>query len=147
MIDRIKTLLKSKVFMRYAAIGATGVLLDLLSYALLVKAGVPPVMATILSTSVGITNNFLLNYFLNFKSRSRMLVRFIKFYGVGLVGIITTAAFVFVLHDLMGLGPYVSKAITIPPVVIAQFLLNKHISFSDRSIRRFLRALLARFQK
>ena len=141
MISKIKNLLLNRLFVRYALIGVTGVGLDVLSYILFLKLGIAPVIATVLSTSVGITNNFLLNYFFNFKSRDRMLVRYIKFYSVGLTGICITAALVFILHDILGLGPLVAKLITIPPVVIIQFLLNRYISFSDRSIRKYVHSL------
>lgn len=144
MINKTKDLLLNRLFIRYALIGVTGVTLDVLSYIIFLKIGIAPVIATILSTSVGITNNFLLNYFFNFKTRDRMLVRYVKFYGVGLTGIFITAALVFILHDVLGLGPLVAKLITIPPVVIIQFLLNKKISFSDSSLRRRLKSLIKR---
>ena len=142
MKNNIKDFVLNKRFIKYSAIGVSGVTLDVLTYSLLVGAGVPPVIATIFSTSLGIANNFLLNILFNFKKRDRILVRFIKFYGVGLVGIFITTVLIYLLHNILGVTPLISKLITIPPVVIVQFLLNKNVSFSDRSVRKYLHSLM-----
>lgn len=138
MKDKIQHWITNSRFIGYSIIGVSGVILDILSYTLFVKAGVPPVVASLVSTTIGITNNFLLNSFFNFKKRDRMLVRFVKFYSVGLIGIFLTAVIIYILHDMLGVGPLISKLVTIPPIVVIQFLLNRSISFSDKSIRRYL---------
>lgn len=148
MIDKIKnTIVSNQHFFKYAIIGISGVTVDIVSFALFVRLGIPPVIATIISTSLGIINNFLLNAFLNFKKRNKILNRFVKFYGIGLIGIIITAGLIYLLHDTLGLDPLISKLITIPPVVAVQFLLNKHISFSDRSVRKYVRSIFKNLEQ
>lgn len=141
--NKINRLLKNN-FVRYCIIGACGVTIDFLSYMIIVGLGMAPVLATVISTSLGITNNFLLNSYTNFNKRDRILSRFTKFYSVGLLGIGITAIIVYILHDVLGLSPLLSKVISIPPVVILQFLLNKNISFSDASLRERLLSLIKR---
>jgi putative flippase GtrA len=113
---------------RYAAIGITGVLLDAVLYVLLTRAGVPPVPATVLSTTAGILNNYVLNATLNFGTGLN-LVHGRRFLTVGLVGLVVAAASLQALIAL-GLDDLVAKAISIPVVVVSQFVVNKRWSFA-----------------
>lgn len=118
----------------YAVIGVTGASLDLLVYLFLSgPLGVDPVLATILSVSVGITNNFLLNTFLNFRVRTRLWLRFLSFYLIGLVGVGLSALIIWVFTDPIDVGNLWAKLISIPPTVIGQFIANKYITFARRA--------------
>ena len=121
---------RHRSFVLYQLIGASGALLDLLLFlALYNAAGVHEQVATAISTSVGIANNFLLNSYLNFRVRDGMLRRFLRFYAVGLVGIGLVAVLLLVFHTWLGVDANVVKVVSLPVVAVLQFLLNKRWSF------------------
>ena len=118
-------------FYKYALIGVSGVVLDFILYTVLVQLGMSPIIASVISVSAGIINNFFLNAYLNFKKTSNLGRRFISFYLIGFTGVIISVLFIFVLHNIFGLHPLVAKLLSIVPIIIFQFLFNKSISFSD----------------
>ncbi|WP_327089383.1 GtrA family protein [Nonomuraea sp. NBC_01738] len=118
-------------FLRYAAIGATGVTLDLVVFALLFNVGgVHEQVANALSTTLGIVCAFLLNSRFTFGKRDRMLSRFARFYGVGVFGIGVTTVALHVFATGLGVDPNLVKSATIPCVAVLQYWLNKKWSFA-----------------
>lgn len=117
-------------FVLYAVIGCSGVLLDLVLFLVLYNIlGIHELVATAISTTSGIVNNFLLNSWFNFRRRDEMLRRFLRFYTVGLAGIALTAALLAGFSTGLGVDPNVVKILALPLVVILQFTLNKRWSF------------------
>jgi len=117
-------------FILYAAIGCSGVLLDLVLFLVLYNVlNVHEQIATAMSTTAGIVNNFLLNSFLNFRKRDGMLRRFLRFYTVGLMGIGLTTALLGVFSTGLGVDPNIVKVLSLPVVVLFQFTFNKRWSF------------------
>lgn len=115
---------------RYGLIGITGVGLDFLAYYLLVRVGVFPVIATIFSTLIGITNNYIWNSLLNFKT-GLSSVRGAKFVTVGLIGLVFSALLL-QMFLWSGLDPITAKWLSIPLVVAGQFLANKFWTFDHK---------------
>lgn len=113
---------------RYAVIGVCGVLLDLLLFALLVHLGMAPVPATVLSTSAGIVNNYVLNARFNFGTTVNF-TQGRRFLTVGLLGLVVAAVSLQLLVTL-GLDPLQAKAVSLPIVLVGQFLANKRWSFA-----------------
>ena len=114
---------------RYGLIGICGVTLDFLLFFVLTRAGMDPLPATVLSTLAGIVNNYVLNALLNFSTGLSLRSGW-RFIAVGLLGLVLAAISLDVLIRL-GLSPLAAKAISIPCVVAAQFLANKHWSFAS----------------
>ena len=112
---------------RYALIGLSGVALDFLLFALLTQAGVPPLTATVLSTLAGIGNNYVLNARYNFRS-GLTAVGARRFLTVGLLGLAVAALSLQALL-VLGLAALPAKAVSLPCVLLAQFLANKHWTF------------------
>ena len=118
-------------FVLYQLIGVSGVVLDLVLFLVLYNVvGLHEQVATAISTSAGITNNFLLNSFFNFRKRDGMLRRFARFYTVGLLGIGLVAVLLLVFHSWLGVDANVVKIASMPVVAVFQFFLNKRWSFS-----------------
>ncbi len=117
-------------FVLYCCIGAVGASLDFALFALLERLGWDPVLATAVSVSLGIVTNFVLNVLFNFKTRHRLIVRFLSFYAVGVFGIFLSMATIFLLTVLGTMDPLLAKLISIPLVVVAQFGLNKYVTFA-----------------
>ncbi|MGY1849642.1 MULTISPECIES: GtrA family protein [unclassified Blastococcus] len=121
---------RHRQFFVYQLIGVSGVLLDLVLFLVLYNVvGMHEQLATALSTSAGITNNFLLNSYLNFRKRDGMLRRFARFYSVGLLGIALVAVLLLVFHTWLGVDANIVKVVSMPIVAIFQFVLNKRWSF------------------
>ncbi len=124
---------RHRQFILYCVIGGSGATLDFLAYWLLTAAfGIDPVLATALSVSVGIVNNFFWNVAVNFKVRTRLLLRFLSFYSVGILGVLLSMAIVWGMTVPLGADPLVAKLVSIPFVVIGQFVLNKTVTFAQR---------------
>jgi putative flippase GtrA len=116
---------------RYALIGASGVLLDYCLFLLLFNVfGLHDQVSNVISTTTGIVNNFTLNTLLNFRKRDRILLRFLRFYSVGVGGIALTFVLLRVFSGLLGVNPNLVKACSLPIVLLFQYSINKRWSFA-----------------
>lgn len=130
-MQRIKSLLlANRELVVYASIGVTGIAVDLCFFYILHSiVGINEYLANIISISLGITNNFFWNRQFNFKTKDRIFMRFSRFYSIGIFGLILSSIIIFSLNNLVGIDPTISKILSIPPVTILQFILNKRFSF------------------
>jgi putative flippase GtrA len=135
MKERIIALAKKhRQLLLYGIIGMSGALIDVIFYYIFYHfLSIPPVVASYISVSMGIINNFFLNTRFNFKVTDHLLRRFGHFYLIGLAGALLSSLLIYIFYDLMGLGAFTAKLLTIVPVVLAQYIFNKRISFRDRS--------------
>lgn len=117
-------------FILYCFIGCSGAGLDLIIYSILVSfTDIDYQIANMISCSCGIINNFFLNYFFNFKTRNRFVIRFLSFYSVGLLGLGISSLMLYLLIERLGINKIFAKILTIFVVTIVQYALNKYISF------------------
>lgn len=115
----------------YALVGGSGVLLDMGAFLLLYNvAGLHEQVANVFSTSLGITNNFVLNALFTFGKRDRLVLRYLRFYAVGLTGIALTFVLLAVFSRGLGVDPNLVKAGSLPLVLVFQFALNRKWSFA-----------------
>ena len=116
---------------RYTLIGGSGVALDLVVFLLLHNtAGLDEQVANAVSTTLAITNNFVLNARFTFERRDRIVMRFLRFYAVGLTGIALTNLLFLALTDGLGVDANLVKAGSLPLVLALQFVLNRKWSFA-----------------
>lgn len=128
IISRI--LKRHKNFVIYCIIGVSGVTLDFTVFYLLnLLPGMHYQFANFISVSCGITNNFILNAFFNFKTRDKLLLRFLQFYAVGVVGIIISSFLLNLFIEIIGLKILITKLLIIFIVTIVQYTLNRTFSF------------------
>lgn len=121
----------SRSLILYAVIGASGVTLDYVLFLLLYNVvGLHEQLANAVSTTAGIVNNFTLNTLLNFRKRDRILVRFARFYAVGLTGIALTFVLLQVFSGHLGINPNIVKACSLPVVLLFQYTINRKWSFA-----------------
>lgn len=132
-INLILQHLRSKrQFISYSIIGASGALLDLATFLVLYNIlQFEPLIATAISTSLGITNNFVWNVLFNFRVRDKIHHRYLLFYAIGLFGLFISVGVIYALHNVMGMSANLAKLISIPIVVILQYSLNSRISFAS----------------
>lgn len=125
----------SRNFIFYSIIGISGVALDYAIYAILIQwLDWQYLVASVVSTSAGITNNFLWNCFLNFQVKDRLLKRFATFYGVGLLGLIVASVLLYAQVEWLGVAPLIGKLTTIIVVILLQYNLNRRYSFRKASV-------------
>jgi len=121
----------SRQLISYTLIGGSGVALDLLVFLLLHNvAGMNEQFANAISTTLGIANNFALNARFTFERRDRLVVRFLRFYAVGLTGIALTNLLFLAFTDGLGVDANLVKAGSLPLVLALQFVLNRKWSFA-----------------
>ncbi|MBQ0928671.1 MULTISPECIES: GtrA family protein [Saccharopolyspora] len=120
----------SRELLLYAVIGGSGVLLDYLLFLVLFNYfGMHHQLANALSTTAGITNNFVLNSLFNFRKTDRILVRFLRFYAVGIAGIVLTFLLLAVFSTWLGIDANLVKLASLPVVLLFQYTINKRWSF------------------
>jgi putative flippase GtrA len=108
-------------------IGLSGVLLDTLLFVLVTGVGVIPVAATAMSTVAGILNNYFWNARYNFRT-SFNLVHLRRFFTVGLLGLAVAVGSLQLLISA-GMTSLPAKLVSLPSVLLSQFLANKHWTF------------------
>lgn len=125
---------KRRQLVLYGLIGVTGIAIDIVVFLLLVNYfEVSPIVATVISTLCGITNNFLLNRSINFKKLDATFSRLVCFFSVGIAGALLSGVLLLVLSEVFSLDPNLVKLVSIPPIVVLQYFLNKQISFGDKA--------------
>lgn len=130
MINKLRQLVKDRQFQLYVLIGLSGVAIDFIIYLILVQVGINPLIASFVSVSIAIVNNFLLNRHFNFKRKDHTLQRFASFYAVGLTGVILSIFFIYIVHTIFGADAIIAKLISVPFIVIFQYWFNKNASFA-----------------
>lgn len=116
--------------LRYLVIGGGAFVLDLGLFALLMFAtDMPPLLANTVSVFASMLFSYLANAFHNFNVRDRMLLRLVSFVAVCGIGYLLSTGLLWIGTDLLALDPTLAKVLTLPPVVLFQFVLNKRITF------------------
>ncbi|WKZ30054.1 MAG: GtrA family protein [Candidatus Dojkabacteria bacterium] len=122
---------KYKNFIIYCLIGFTGLSFDMgLFYVMFNMLHINYMLSNAASMSLGITNNFILNAFFNFKKTDKFFIRFLKFYLVGIFGILLSNLILYVFHDMLDMNANIVKAVSIVFIAILQFMLNRRLSFA-----------------
>jgi putative flippase GtrA len=125
-------LLSNKQLINYGIIGCCCVALDFLIYLFLIKIiKISYLYANVISVHCGIFASFFLNRHFTFKVKNRVLVRFLSFYAVGLIGLAISSGLLVLLIEKIELNELVSKAFTVIMAALIQFILNKYISFKN----------------
>ena len=119
-------------FIKYCFIGLSGGIIDFIVFYVLVNfAGINFIVANIISSALGITNNFLLNAHFNFRVKDKLKGRFIKFTIVALIGITFNTYIVSFFFINLKINLMFSKVIALFTVALFQFVLNKKYTFKS----------------
>lgn len=125
---------KYRSLILYCMIGGGSAGVDLVIFFLLTTlASWNWLPAHTVSVTCGIVCSFFFNALLNFKKTDRLLVRFVSFFSIGLLGLVLAAAVIKLFHDVFGFSQQISKFISLIFVVVVQYALNKKISFGSLS--------------
>ena len=114
----------------YGLIGSLSSGLDFAVYTFLVSVlSWNYLLSNCISVIVGIVTSFTLNRTYNFKVTNKTAQRFSIFIIVGISGMLLSNIILYCCVDLMQLNKVLSKLLSIIPVVLLQFLINKYITF------------------
>lgn len=122
-------------FIKYALVGVVGLVVDMgLFYLFHEILAINYIASNIMSSSLAVINNFILNSIFTFKVKDKLLYRFISFYSIALAGMALSSGMLAVMIDGFQMNSMVSKAISVFFVAMIQYYVNKKLTFSERSI-------------
>lgn len=114
----------------YGLIGTLSSGLDFATYTFFVSVlSWNYLLSNCISVIVGILTSFTLNRNYNFKVTNKTAQRFSIFIFVGLSGMLLSNIILYCCVDLLQLNKVMAKLLSIIPVVLLQFLINKYITF------------------
>ncbi len=120
---------KKRNMLLYGIIGVSAVMVDMLFFAIFYNLlHVSPVVSTILSVSIATVYSFILNAVYNFKTKDLIRKRLFSFVLVSLGGMVLSALAI-EYFSYLNIEPNIAKATSLPPIVILQYLFNKHFTF------------------
>lgn len=122
---------------RYLAVGVSNTAITLVTYALLVGAGMPAVAASVFAFGAGAVNGYRLNRAWTFRSARRGAGVGARYVAVLLVGLGINALGVALVVDIAELPRLAGEVLALPPVTATTFLLARSWVFGagDRPVR------------
>ena len=126
---------RSKTFLKFAAVGATGVVVNLVSFTMLMNAGLNKFIASPIAIEFSIITNFLLNNFWTFSERDmndKIHIRGLKFNIISFVALGVSYTTFLILSMLNPNGiPQVHQAAGIIPATLINYFLNSYWTFKE----------------
>lgn len=131
-MEKIKTAIYSEDFVqlvKYVLIGVLGLVVDFGIYTILTHFKMNVEIASIISSTCGIINNFLWNSYTNFKVHDRMILRFISYFIVGQITTVFTTVSLFIFVTKLGYPHLIVKIVATFVATLIQFVINKVVTF------------------
>ncbi len=126
---------RSKTFLRFSAVGASGVVVNLVSFTQLMSMGLSKFIASPLAIELSIITNFLLNNFYTFRNRDtddKIHIRGVKFNIVSFASLGVSYATFVVLSRIDPFGiPQIHQAAGILPATFINYFLNSYWTFKE----------------
>ena len=120
---------------KYGIVGVLGLLVDMgVFYVLNKKLNVNYVFSNIVSSSLAVIHNFVLNSYFTFKVTDKKLNRFIKFYLIALGGMAISTGLLALFIDILAIENMLAKFISILIVAFIQYFLNKNFTFRSKKL-------------
>lgn len=126
---------RSKTFLKFSVVGASGVVVNLVSFTLLMKAGMHKFIASPVAIELSILTNFVLNNFWTFSERDvndRIHIRGLKFNIISFIALGVSYSTFLLLSALDPAGiPQVHQAVGIVPATLINYFLNSYWTFKE----------------
>ena len=126
----------SRTFVKYAIVGASGVVVNLGTFKLLLIGGVNKYLASPVAIEFSIIWNFLFNNYWTFrwrKTADRTRVRGLKFHLVSLISLAVSYSTFAVLSLLDPQGPpFLHQLVGIVPATAVNYLMNSYWTFQNQ---------------
>jgi len=131
-------LLKSR-FLKYGIVGVLGLIVDMGIFYLLHKMlGMNYIVANIISSSLAVIHNFILNSYFTFKVKDKLLKRFLSFYLIALAGMAMSSGLLALMIDGFMMDSMIAKMISVLIVAMIQYFLNKKLTFGEHKLFSFI---------
>jgi putative flippase GtrA len=156
MKQQINNLIRSdsiKQLVKYGMVGMVGLVIDMGVYYLLVNkfsvhypfsthisgllggkmsVGMLDILiSNIISSTLAVINNFMLNSYFTFKVTDNKLKRFTSFACIAIIGMIISSMLLTLFIGIMKMDDMLAKAFAICVVAVIQFLINKFFTFKQ----------------
>ncbi|MDR0824721.1 MAG: GtrA family protein [Prevotella sp.] len=156
MKQQISDLIKSngvKQLIKYGMVGMVGLVIDMGIYYLLVSAfavhypfsshisailggkmsiGMLDILiSNIISQTLAVINNFILNSYFTFKVTDNKLKRFASFASIAIMGMVISSMLLTLFIGIMKIDDLIAKAFAICIVAAIQFVINKFFTFKQ----------------
>ena len=127
---------RSKTFIKFAVVGATGVVVNLVSFTILMNMGLNKFIASPAAIELSIISNFLFNNFWTFAHRDadeKIHIKGLKFNIVSFAALGVSFS-TFLLMSMINPGgvPQIHQAAGIVPATAINYFLNSYWTFKDR---------------
>jgi putative flippase GtrA len=120
---------RTRQFARFAVVGATNTAITLVTYGLLVSAGIAPVAASAVAFALGSLNGYRLNRGWTFRSSRRGAAAGARYVAVQLAGLGVNAAGVAVAVGWVAVPRLAGEIAILPVVTTMTFLLSRNWVF------------------
>ena len=88
-------------------------------------------VSNIISSTLAVINNFILNSYFTFKVTDKKLKRFASFAGIAAIGMIISSGLLTLLIGIWGINEMLAKGIAVLFVAMVQFIINKLFTFKE----------------
>ena len=119
----------------YVIIGGISTVAEIASFYFLRKTGMGLYLSNFFGKNIGITLSFLLNTYINFKVRDKLLKRFLSFFAVGYAGLGISNFVLYIGVEQMGRNEMIVKAVSVLVAGTFQFLINKFLTFRKTNVK------------
>lgn len=125
MTNRLITLLK------FGIVGVTNTAVDAMMFTLLVMAGVPVLIAQVISYSCGVANSYWLNGRWTFRDSARQggRAKLIRFLLINLVVLALSSLVLMTLHDMLGWSLVMSKILATLIGMVVNYVASRYWVF------------------
>jgi dolichol-phosphate mannosyltransferase len=126
----------STTFLKFGAVGLTGVGVNVGSFVLLMKLGLNKFLASPIAIELSIISNFLLNNYWTFGRRNttdRFMIKGLKFKGVSLLALVVSYSTFLLLSFLFPeTSPAFLQLVAIIPATVVNYFLNAYWTFKEK---------------
>lgn len=161
MKKELEALIRKKYFrelVKYGLVGLVGLVIDLGIYYLLVDKyavqysasaffakllsfvggslslrTIDILISNIISSTLAVVNNFILNSYFTFKVTDKKFKRFSSFAGIAAMGMVVSTMLLTLFIDVLHMGEMPAKAIAVFFVAMMQFIINKLFTFRQNN--------------
>jgi putative flippase GtrA len=120
-------------WLRFVLVGGSNTLLSWCAYAVLVRLGLPYVVASALAFVLGALNSYGLNRRWTFRSRARRAPELVRFGVVQAVGLAIDVSLLYVLTEDVRLHHLIAQALVFPVASAVTFVLSRRWAFASRA--------------
>jgi putative flippase GtrA len=131
-MESMNFLKKHRNILLYGVIGVSAMVVDVVFFIVFFNVfEASPIISTFISVTIATVYAFTLNAVFNFKTRDFLRSRFFSYAVVSMVGMLASAVIIEVFL-LLDVDPNIAKVLSLPPIVILQYLFNKTVTFNKR---------------